>query len=160
MIEYRTAVPDDAASLAEFGRRTFVETFAAQNRAEDIEDYVAKTYGEVRQRTEIEDPANCVLLALHDRDLVAYAFLRGDEIVRFYVAKERHGQGIAHELMRRIEEIAKRRGVRTLWLGVWEHNARAIAFYEKCGFAITGSHPFLLGSDLQTDYIMSKRYGA
>ena len=46
-------------------------------------------------------------------------------------------------------------GRETLWLGVWEHNARAIRFYEKCGFRDAGSHPFLLGNDLQTDRIMT-----
>ena len=156
MIEYRTAVSDDAALIAEFGRRTFVDAFAAQNRAEDIEQYVAKTYGEMQQRAEIEDPASLVLLALHEGTLIAYAWLRHDEIARFYVSNEWHGHGIAQELMRRIEECARSAGFTTLWLGVWEQNARAIAFYQKCGFAITGTQPFLLGNDLQTDYVMSK----
>jgi len=155
-IEYRAAVLEDAARIAEFVHRTFVDAFAAQNRAEDIEDYVTKTYGELQQRAEIEDPTGCVLLALHDEHLIAYAFLRRDEIARFYVANEWHGRGIAQALMRRVEELAKSRGIDKLWLGVWERNARAIVFYEKCAFAITGTQPFLLGGDLQTDYVMSK----
>jgi ribosomal protein S18 acetylase RimI-like enzyme len=156
MISYRTAVPGDAAALAEFGRRTFVDAFAPQNRPEDIEDYVAKTYGEAQQRRELEDPACAVLLALRDGDLIAYAWLRHDEIGRFYVSREWQGRGIAQELMRQVEELAKTRGYKRLWLGVWERNERGIAFYEKCGFCKTGTQPFLLGGDLQTDYVTSK----
>ena len=43
-----------------------------------------------------------------------------------------------------------------LWLGVWEHNLRAIAFYRKCGFVQCGAQPFLLGTDLQTDWDMNR----
>ena len=52
-------------------------------------------------------------------------------------------------------EAAAARGARTLWLGVWERNARAIAFYAKCGFADVGAQPFTLGADVQTDRVMA-----
>ncbi len=45
-------------------------------------------------------------------------------------------------------------GAKTLWLGVWERNDRAHAFYEKCGFADVGEHIFLFGTDPQTDRVM------
>jgi len=51
-------------------------------------------------------------------------------------------------------EAARELGGATLWLGVWEHNPRAIAFYAKCGFHDRGSQPFLVGSDLQNDRVM------
>jgi ribosomal protein S18 acetylase RimI-like enzyme len=37
---------------------------------------------------------------------------------------------------------------------VWEHNTAAIAFYQRYGFVKTDTHPFALGSDVQTDWIM------
>ena len=46
------------------------------------------------------------------------------------------------------------RWARKLWLGVWERNDRARAFYVKCGFADAGEHIFLFGTDPQTDLIM------
>jgi ribosomal protein S18 acetylase RimI-like enzyme len=49
---------------------------------------------------------------------------------------------------------AQERGGRTLWLGTWEKNARAIRFYEKCGFTDVGTHPFVMGSEVQTDRVM------
>src|SRR5436305_271799 len=78
------------------------------------------------------------------------------ELARFYVAHAWHGRGIAQALMDAVKNAAEVLGGKTLWLGVWERNARAIAFYEKCGFRTVGSHPFLVGSDLQTDLVMQQ----
>jgi len=162
----RRANVDDAARLAEIGARIFIDTFAAQNRAEDMNAFLARTYGEEHQRRELEDPALTTMLIESDGALIGFAQLRRGEapacveveshveIQRFYVDRTWQGRGIAQTLMRECERIAKELGVVAIWLGVWEHNARAIAFYEKCGFRDVGAHPFLLGNDLQTDRVM------
>jgi diamine N-acetyltransferase len=54
-------------------------------------------------------------------------------------------------------DYIQQQGCDTVWLGVWEHNPRAIAFYEKWGFEKFGAHDFLLGTDLQTDILMKKK---
>lgn len=158
----RRAVPSDAAALAELGARTFFETFAAQNRAEDIEAYLARTYGEAHQRREIADPAIATLVVEDGDALIGFAQLRGSsaehgdvELARFYVDRTRHGRGVAQALMNAVMDAARELGGASLWLGVWEHNPRAIRFYEKCGFRDVGSQPFLLGGDLQTDRVMT-----
>ena len=43
-----------------------------------------------------------------------------------------------------------------IWLGVWEENNKAIAFYKRHGFEVFGSHPFKLGGDLQRDLLMKR----
>jgi ribosomal protein S18 acetylase RimI-like enzyme len=161
-MEIRRATPADAATLAEFGERTFRETFAAQNDPADLEAYLAKAYGEPQQRRELES-ATITLFVEEDGVLLGFAQLRpghaahGDlEIARFYVDGKHHGRGVAQTLMRAAEQTARELGATTLWLGVWEHNLRAIAFYAKCGFVDVGSQPFLVGSDLQTDRVMSR----
>lgn len=158
----RRAVSSDAAALAELGARTFSDTFAAHNRAEDMEAYLAKTYREPLQRREIDDPAIVTLVVDDGGALIAFAQLRGSasqhgevEIARLYVDREQQGRGVAQLLMNATMDAARELGGRTVWLGVWEHNARAIRFYEKCGFRDAGSQPFLLGSDLQTDRVMT-----
>lgn len=78
------------------------------------------------------------------------------EIERIYVERNAIGRGLGAALMRRCLEEAVARGRRTVWLGVWEHNERAIAFYERWGFEVVGSHVFQLGSDAQNDLIMVK----
>lgn len=57
-------------------------------------------------------------------------------------------------LMRTAEQFASAHGKQTMWLGVWEHNEPAKAFYRAMGFVETGAHTFVLGSDAQTDLIM------
>jgi GNAT superfamily N-acetyltransferase len=159
-------VATDAAALAELAARTFRETFAANTPPEDMALYLANAYGTPQQRAELADPDITTLLVEADRQLAGYAQLRtgvapkcvtGElpvELWRFYVAQSWHGCGVAQALMQSVELEAHRRGARTLWLGVWERNARAKAFYQKSGFSDAGSHVFMVGTDAQTDRIL------
>ena len=161
----RAGAATDATALAELAARTFRETFAADNRPEDIAAHAAHAYGTVQQERELVDPNIATLLVEVDGELAGYAQLRsgrpppcvtGEEPVelwRLYIAHPWHGRGVAQALMRRVESDAYRRGGRTLWLGVWERNERAQAFYRKNGFMEIGSHVFMVGTDAQTDRI-------
>jgi diamine N-acetyltransferase len=161
----RRATSEDAAALAALALKTFLDAFSATNRAEDMDVYVREFFGESQQRREIENPELITLLVEVEGTLIAFAQVRatpghaaGDaEVVRFYVEQSHHGRGFAQTLMNAVLAEARALGATTLWLGVWEHNARAIAFYRKYGFVKVGSHPFLLGSDLQTDWEMALR---
>ncbi len=156
----RIATVDDAAALALLGERTFRDAFSTQNTPEDMDTYIERTYREEYQRRELLDPLITTFVVENDGELIAFAQCkRGEdeiELVRIYVDRRFHGGGIAQQLMNAVEEFTRNARVSRLWLGVWEHNPRAIKFYEKCGFRVTGSHPFVLGSDVQTDLIMEK----
>ena len=78
------------------------------------------------------------------------------ELQRFYLDHAWHGRGMAPQLMAACIDAARARGASSLWLGVWERNARAIRFYQKHGFVDIGSQVFRLGTDLQTDRVMSR----
>ena len=165
-ISIRRAEAADAAALAELAARTFRETFAADNEPEDMALHEAEAYGPLQQSREIADPNIVAMLVQAGGQLVAFAQLRRGpapecvpgtspvELWRFYVAKEWHGRGIAQELMQRVDAAVTEMDTRTLWLGVWERNERAKAFYRKCGFADVGAHVFMVGADAQTDRIM------
>jgi ribosomal protein S18 acetylase RimI-like enzyme len=164
----RLARPDDAPALAALAERTFRETFAAGNDPADMEAYVAQAYGAAIQGREIEDPAILTLVAEDARELAAFAQLRRGappatvsgpdpvELWRFYVDRAQHGRGLAQALIAAVLAHARAAGARTIWLGVWEHNPRAQAFYRKCGFTDIGAHQFVLGRDVQTDRLMSR----
>lgn len=160
----RRAVPGDAAALATLGARVFRDTFlpVPTNRPEDVESYIAATYGAEQQGREIVDPGIVTLVAAEHDELIAFAQIRrapsefGDvELARFYVDRTFHGRGIAQALMQECLAAARALGGETFWLGVWERNDRAQAFYRKFGFRKTGTHSFLMGSDLQTDDVLS-----
>jgi len=167
-IAIRTATQDDAELLARFGAATFSQAFAAQNTPEDLAAYLAAAFSPAHQAAQLRDPDTLFLIAAIDGEPVGYAQIevseppacvaatRPIELVRFYVDAAWHGRGISHELMREVLARAADRGHDTLWLGVWDKNGRAISFYEKWGFAVVGTKEFLLGSDLQTDLVMSR----
>jgi diamine N-acetyltransferase len=153
--------------LAELAKTTFYETFAASNDATDMALHLQRAYGVAQQTAELSDPDITTLLVEQDGGAIAYAQVRGGhvpacvsgtapiELWRFYVAPGFHGRGVAQQLMDRVKAEARQRGAKTLWLGVWERNARARAFYAKCGFADAGQHVFLFGTDPQTDVVMT-----
>jgi diamine N-acetyltransferase len=171
MIQVRSAIAADALSLSQFGARTFRDAFAAENRPENLEAYLAKAYGLPQQSAEIADPAIATLIAESNRELVGFAQLRRGvppgcvlgpdpiELWRFYVDRAWHGQGVASNLMSSVVSEALRRGARTLWLGVWERNGRAQAFYRKHGYVVVGEQAFVLGRDRQTDLVMARPLG-
>lgn len=76
------------------------------------------------------------------------------EIQRLYIVEDRHGKGVAQELMRACIREIMQPGSDVVWVGVWAHNPRAIAFYKKFGFVEVGSHVFPLGGDPQRDIVM------
>lgn len=78
------------------------------------------------------------------------------EVERVYVLQEFHRQGIGGLLMEQAYRMAGEWRAEWIWLGVWEHNPEAIAFYERCGFTCFGEHVFQLGGDAQTDVLMRK----
>jgi diamine N-acetyltransferase len=164
----RLATVADAAALAALGARTFRDAFGDSNTPENMDAYIRKTYHVEAQRRELEDPAWHTLVVEHDDALIAFAQIREGaayecvagpapiELQRIYVDRGWHGQGVAQALFDALVELARRLGGRTLHLGVWEHNHRALAFYAKHGFTDVGERTFLLGSAVDRDRILAR----
>jgi len=164
----RHAEADDAGLLAELGARLFSETFAAYNTPEDMAAYLAASFGQAQQAAELSDPCSTFLIAEIDGVAVGYARLYSGaapdgvadekpiELARLYASQEWFGRGVGSALMRVCIDEAQQQRYRTLWLGVWEHNNRARAFYRKWKFREVGEHIFQLGDDSQTDILMER----
>ena len=155
----------DALSLAAIAERTFRDTFAGDNTAHDMDVHCRASYGEAIQADEIARPDLITLLCEEDAVLIGFAQLRWrhasppvvatapGEIQRVYIDRAWHGRGIAQRLM---QAALAARGCDVVWLGVWERNPKAIAFYTKIGFVAVGEHTFTLGQDPQRDVIMAR----
>lgn len=164
----RAARAADAQPLTALAERTFRDTFADENSSEDMDAYVRSVFSLARIREELADAANIFLLAHlgRARQPTGYAKLRAGlvdpnvaganpiELQRLYVDRRAIGHGVGAALMRATLDAAQAADYRTLWLGVWEHNPRAISFYERWQFKAVGDHIFRLGSDNQKDLIM------
>jgi GNAT superfamily N-acetyltransferase len=133
--------------------------------------YLADAFSPAQQAAELADPRGTFLIAETDeinKIAAGYAMIRsgdvplevaGDkpiELVRLYVSRESLGSGVGAALMRACIGEATKRGHKTLWLGVWENNPRARAFYLKWNFREVGTHVFMLGDDPQTDILMER----
>lgn len=164
----RLATTDDAEMLRELGSRIFVDTFGGANTQENMAAYLATAFSLPQVRREINDASSKVLVCEIAGRPIGYARLHSGppsaeilaqrplELVRLYVDHTHHGSGVATTMMQRCIDLAREGEHDVLWLGVWEHNPRAQAFYRKWQFEKVGSQTFQLGDDEQTDWVMSR----
>jgi len=167
-IRIRRAEDDDALALSVLAERTFRAAFAESSSPANMQLHCAANYGQALQLAEIRGPSRETWVAEADKRLVAYVQLRLDaassivlgerpvEIQRFYVDASHHRTGLAHHLMAHVLARAEAAGSAVLWLGVWERNPRALAFYRKWRFDVVGEHIFKLGDDPQRDLVMRR----
>ncbi len=168
-IMIRFATPGDAELIADLSRKTFYETFGYLNTKENMDKFLNEQFAREALIKEVSDPGNIFLLAFDKETAIGYARLREGEkypefenkdsieIGRIYVVNSYIGVGVGQELMRKCIKLAKDMKKDVIWLGVWEKNNRAISFYSKWGFEKFGEHPFVLGDDVQTDWLMKKQ---
>lgn len=168
-VPLRDAEPADAPALAAVAARAFRETFGANYPPEDLESFLASAYALPKIAHELEDPAYRCFVAEDGEGLAGYALLHDGavepcvaapdpiELERIYVLQRALGSGLGQRLLDRCIAEAIRLGKRTLWLGVWEHNLRAQAFYIRNGFEEVGSHQFKVGNAEDRDLIFQKR---
>ena len=162
----------DVSILRGIARDTFIETFSEANKAEDMERYLTENFSEEQLARELSNPDSFFYVAEVNGHVVGYLKLNTAhaqtepqaadalEIERIYVLSNYHGNGVGQALYHHAMSVAEDRKASYVWLGVWEHNHRALRFYEKNGFIAFGTHIFQLGNDQQTDILMKKSVAA
>jgi len=167
-ITIRMAIASDAELIADLSRQTFYESFAADNSKEDMDKFMNEQFTREKLIDEVKQPWQLFFLAYMKDEPVGYVKLRDGgvpmqlnpksslEIARIYSVQNKIGRGVGKKLMQTCHEIAKQKGKSILWLGVWKQNQRAIDFYTAWGFEIFGEQEFILGNDVQTDWLMKK----
>jgi ribosomal protein S18 acetylase RimI-like enzyme len=168
LYQVRQAGSIDAQLIHQLGNMTFRDAFGIHNTPENMNAYLEKNFALTTIKDELDDPANVFLIADHYDRAVGYAKLRmgkippqlanetAIEIERIYAVKEYVGRKVGKKLMEACLRYGREHGFSQVWLGVWEHNMRAITFYEQWGFRKFGAHEFILGRDKQTDWLMAK----
>ena len=166
MIKVRLANNSDAELIADMSRQTFTDTFAKDNTPEDMQKFLTEQFSREMLIAEVGAPKNIFLIAYDDQTPVGYCRIRENnippslkvkqalEIARIYAISSSIGKGVGKTLIQSCIDIAIEKQIPTVWLGVWEKNQRAIEFYTKWGFRKFDEHPFILGSDVQTDWLM------
>jgi diamine N-acetyltransferase len=166
----RQAVVEDSTILTDLAYKTFWDAFAhhPKNAPDDLNHYMRQAFSIEQLTAELADAKNSFLIAEIDSELAGYSKLVFDniepgvnaekpvELARLYSHQKFLGQGVGQTLMDACIERAREAGCDVMWLGVWEFNPRAKAFYEKYEFREVGKHVFQLGSDPQTDLLMQR----
>ena len=159
---------DDILDLQKIYRQTFFETFSEQNSEENMRIFLDKAYSEEKLKSEIENKESETFLAVENQKILGVLKINTGnaetesglenslEIQRIYILKESKGLVIGTVLMNLAEKKARELGVSFIWLGVWEKNFPAQKFYTDKGFRRFSEHAFVLGDDIQTDFLMKK----
>lgn len=155
-------------TLQLIGYETFDETYRPMNSPETMDRYLHESFNIGKLSKELSD-INCKFYLIYlDSKLAGYikmnyAPAQSDindpvsvEVERIYVRQEYKGKGFGKFLMEYAFQQAQQNKKEYVWLGVWEKNVSAIAFYQKMGFREAGRHSFRIGSELQSDLIMKK----
>lgn len=165
-VQIRQAGPADTDTIVALSRTTFRETYGSQNTQENMDIHLDEHFNPSKIHHELSDDVFRFYLAFLDGKPVGFMKLRSDrlprgvstdrcmEIQRIYVLQEFQGASIGSELMKMAKDIARSEGFPVVWLQVWQKNDKAIHFYQKSGFVIYETSTFVLGRELQHDYLM------
>ncbi len=165
-LEYRKCTYADLEQLTQISKRTFIEAFEKDNDPVDFKNYIEKAFATETIQQELTNQATQFFFVYTENTLVGYFKLNvgnaqtdikledSIELERIYVLSRFQGLRLGERMLSKIKELARRQHKTILWLGVWEHNERAIQFYQRQGFEKFGTHPYFIGTDEQTDWLM------
>ncbi|MDW7614833.1 GNAT family N-acetyltransferase [Peribacillus simplex] len=167
-IHIKKCTLEDSRKLQEISYETFNETFKHQNTPENMNAYLERAFNFKQLEKELSNISSQFFFVYFNNEVAGYLKINtndaqseemGDEsleIERIYIKDKFQKLGIGKCLQNKAMEIAMEHNKKKIWLGVWEKNENAIAFYKKLGFVQTGAHSFYMGDEEQMDFIMTK----
>ncbi|CAM3417558.1 GNAT family N-acetyltransferase [Marinicrinis lubricantis] len=167
-IHIKKCTPEDSRKLQQMSIETFYETFKDQNSPEHMRAYLERAFHLQQLEKELSNKSSEFYFIYSNEEMAGYLKINthdaqsekmGDEsleIERIYIKSTFQKQGLGQCLLEKAMEIAIEQNKEKVWLGVWENNEAAIAFYKKMGFVQTGTHSFYMGDEEQIDWIMTK----
>ncbi len=165
-LKFLKCTDSDLDKLVEISRKTFVDAFEKDNDAEDFHTYIERAFEKSNIEKQLQSEHSVFYFVFKNGVIAGYFKLNEHtaqtdikseesiELERIYVLKEFQGNQIGKEMLQEAEKIGVQKNKEFLWLGVWQKNINAIRFYEKYGFVKFGTHPYYIGKDKQTDWLM------
>ncbi|OHR70594.1 GNAT family acetyltransferase [Bacillus sp. HMSC76G11] len=167
-INIKKCTLEDSRELQEISYETFNETFKHQNSPENMNAYLERAFNLKQLEKELSYISSQFFFVYFNNEIAGYLKVNTNdaqseemcneslEIERIYIKNKFQKHGLGKYLLNKAMEIAMERNKRNIWLGVWEKNENANAFYKKMGFVQTGAHAFYMGDEKQMDYILTK----
>lgn len=168
MILIKECTPDDLTDYQKISVKTYQETFADMNTKANMQAYLEESFNLEKLKNEWSKESSFFYFIYHSEELAGYMKLNefkaqtdiydplSLEVERIYVLSGFQGNGLGRHLMDKAVAVGKERKLTYLWLGVWEKNKNALSFYQKNNFYKIGSHDFIMGDEMQTDYLLRK----
>ncbi|WP_318617730.1 GNAT family N-acetyltransferase [Sporosarcina sp. YIM B06819] len=168
IIKIKKCNREDLEILQEISIETFNDTFKDHNSPENMKVYLERAFNTKQLEKELSTISSEFFIVYFNEAVAGYLKVNtneaqseemGDEsleIERIYIKNKFQKHGLGKYLLNKAIEIAMERNKKRIWLGVWERNENAFAFYKKMGFVHTDSHSFYMGDEEQIDLIMTK----
>lgn len=165
-IVFRLCTEKDVDALAALSRETFTTAFEKDNDPEDFKQYIQTAFNSDALLKQLRNRDSFFYFMYLGNQLIGYVKMNqhqaqtefrsedGMELERIYILDKFQRKGYGKRMLDQLIHLGLRANKRFLWLGVWERNLNAIRFYESCGFVIFGTHPYYIGTDKQTDWLM------
>jgi ribosomal protein S18 acetylase RimI-like enzyme len=158
---------NEAELIAIISRETFYDTYAAENTAANMAKFMTQQFGKAMLMAEVGAAGNYFFLAYQNEAIAGYLKLKESihpqlagvqaiEISRIYVCKPFIGKSVGKALLQTAIDFAKENKKDCIWLIAWKENKRAINFYKKNGFEIFAESTFVLGDDIQSDWVLKR----
>lgn len=152
--------------LQKISKETFLAAFAKDNTEQNIKDYFEKAFSIKSLNNQINNQHSRFYFVHQQQELCAYFKINigdsqteirgtdGLELERLYIYPQYQNKGLGETILNEVKIKAILENKKYIWLGVWEHNLKAIKFYERFGFEQFDKHIYVLGDDAQTDWMM------
>ena len=160
---------EDVEDLQAIAKQTFRETFDHANTQEQLQTFFDEAYALPVLEAEVSHPESATYLVYFGDDLAGYLKVNWGsqqtehelenafEVQRIYLLQAFQGQGLGKATFAFAMDLAEQSGLDWVWLGVWEHNHKAQALYQKFGFEKFAEHQFPVGDKVDTDWLLKKR---
>lgn len=172
-IKITRATLKETIALGKLCKETFKDSFGHTCSLSDMDDFITKFFSKEILSKELADPNDYYFVAYLDQIPVGYVRLKEEydvfpyikkykamELKRIYVQRDHQSNKIGAKLIQFAINFAQNNNYEVIWLGVWEHNSRAISFYKKWGFENTNySHKFYIGNSESLDVLYMKLLG-
>jgi ribosomal protein S18 acetylase RimI-like enzyme len=172
MIAIRSVQPDMLDTLVVLERQTFTETFSHTYNKEDLEAFLNEKKSPAALKQEMQQKGARYYICYYGDTPAGFMKLNLDkqpddkartvlptpvlELEKIYVLQAFQGYKLGKAMIHHAYTVAKDHQALCIWLGVWEHNTKARQFYEREGFERFSEHSFLVGSQLDTDWLYKK----
>ncbi len=165
-LTFHRCTSSDLEQLIAISRETFEAAFKEANNPTDFQNYMDFAFDRDKLLSELENEKSKFYFIKEKEELVGYFKVNEGEaqtdvkdfdsfeLERIYVVESHQGRKIGATMLQNVLELAKKEGKQYVWLGVWEENTAAIRFYQRFGFKKFDTHPYYIGKDRQTDWLM------